>query len=39
MVASKMNASRTLVQNNNQSAFLLACYGYLLPQKGFKYFH
>lgn len=36
MVAFKMNTTRTLAQNNNQSAFLLACYGYLLPKKGFK---
>lgn len=28
-----MNTPRTLAQNNNSSAFLLACYGYLLPKK------
>lgn len=37
MVAFKMNTPRTLAQNNNSSAFLLACYGYLLPKKGFKW--
>lgn len=31
-----MNTPRTLAQNNNSSAFLLACYGNLLPKKGFK---
>lgn len=36
MVTFKMNAPRTLAQNNNQSAFRLACCRDPLPQEGFK---